>query len=190
MTEHRPLTTTPTPVRLRVEDYLLLDRAGAFEGYVKTELLAGEIFYVNAQHRPHAYAKSELAYRLRRALEALDSHLFVLTEVSIAMPPVSAPEPDIVVTDEPIGEGLVPLASVKLLVEVADTTLQSDLTRKAMLYAEAGVPEYWVADVGGRSIHRLWAPVDQSYSRRDQTGLGSAIAAATIPGLSVETGGL
>lgn len=190
MTEHRPLTTTPTPVRLRVEDYLLLDRAGAFDGYHKTELLAGEIFYMNAQHRPHAYAKSELAYRLRRALEALDAGLAVLMEASVAMPPVSAPEPDIIVTDEPRGPGLVPLASVKLLVEVADTTLHGDLTRKAGLYAEAGVPEYWVVDIGEGVIHRLWMPGGRGYADQDEVRFGSPVAAATLPGLSVETNDL
>ena len=41
MTEMVPLTTVPLPVKLRVEDYLLLDGSGAFDGYGKTELLDG-----------------------------------------------------------------------------------------------------------------------------------------------------
>ena len=60
MTEMVPLTTVPLPVKLRVEDYLLLDGSGAFDGYGKTELLDGEVVYMNAQHRPHARIKSRL----------------------------------------------------------------------------------------------------------------------------------
>ena len=53
MTEHRPLNIAPLPVKLRVDDYLLLDSEGAFEEYRKTELIGGKVYYMNAQHRPH-----------------------------------------------------------------------------------------------------------------------------------------
>jgi hypothetical protein len=39
-----------------------------------------------------------------------------------------------------------------LVVEVADTTLNFDLTTKAGLYAHAGIVEYWVLDVPGRRV--------------------------------------
>jgi Uma2 family endonuclease len=44
-----------------------------------------------------------------------------------------------------------------LVVEVADSTLNFDLTTKAALYARAGIAEYWVLDVSGRRliVHRL-----------------------------------
>jgi Uma2 family endonuclease len=43
-----------------------------------------------------------------------------------------------------------------LVVEVSDTSLNFDLTTKAVLYARAGIPEYWVLDVSGRRliVHR------------------------------------
>ncbi len=41
MTEQVPLTTSPLPYRLTVDDFLRLDEAGAFEGYGKTELIRG-----------------------------------------------------------------------------------------------------------------------------------------------------
>ena len=40
-----------------------------------------------------------------------------------------------------------------LVVEVSDTSLHFDLTRKAALYARASIAEYWVLDVAG---HRLF----------------------------------
>lgn len=140
MTELLPLNTSPLPVKLRVEDYLLLDESGAFEPYQKTELIEGEVYFVNAQHRPHALAKAELYDALRDALRAIGSPLRPLTEASIALSKHDAPEPDIVLTSEPKGEGLIPGASVALVIEISDTTVSGDLKRKAVIYARAGVP--------------------------------------------------
>ena len=190
MTELLPLTTVPLPVRLRLEDYLLLDRAGAFDSYAKTELIDGEIWYVNAQHRPHALLKMELYDRLRDALRKLGSPLRALVEASVAMPPDGAPEPDIVLTDEPGGDGLVPLASVGLVIEVADTTLDYDLGRKATLCARRDIPEYWVAEVSARTIHQLWAPDGEAYGHRREVAFGERIEAATVAGLAVQTSAL
>ncbi len=39
-----------------------------------------------------------------------------------------------------------------LVVEVRDTTLATDLTEKVELYAEAGIADYWVADVDGKRL--------------------------------------
>jgi Uma2 family endonuclease len=190
MTEHRPLNTSPLPVRLRLEDYLLLDESGAFEGYAKTELIAGEIFYVNAQHRPHALAKMQLYDALREALRSIRSDLRAMVEVSIALPPDGAPEPDIVLTSEPRGEGLVPLSSVALVIEVSDTALDADLGRKANLYASAGIAEYWIADINALVVHQMWAPSDGVYGERRSMPFGARIVATSIEALVAETAGL
>ncbi|MBA3878261.1 MAG: Uma2 family endonuclease [Sphingobium sp.] len=187
MTEVLPLNTSPLPVKLRIEDYLLLDRSGAFDAYAKTELIEGEIFYMNAQHRPHARAKSQLFLAISAALRAAKSPLEALVEASIAMPDHCVPEPDIVLTSEPDGEGLIPLGSVALVIEVADTTLAIDLGRKAALYARAGIPEYWVADVGRKVIHQLWAPEGDAYAQRREVAFGERIEVVTVAGLVVET---
>lgn len=98
--------------------------------------------------------------------------------------------PDIVVTSEPDGEGLVPLASARLLVEVADRSLAYDRDKKAGLYATNGVPEYWLADVRAQSIHQHWAPANGVYTERRSVKSGERLDAATIPTLSLETTGL
>ena len=187
MTEQLPLTTTPTPAKLRVEDYLLLDGSGALDRFGKTELIEGEIFYMNAQHRPHARAKTFIYDALRDGLRAIRSRLIALVEASVSMPDDSVPEPDIVVTSEPDGDGLVPLASVMLLVEVADTSLAHDRRRKLRLYARNFVPGYWIVDVNAALIHQLWSPEDDRYAGEHQVRFGEPLHAETIAGLRVET---
>ena len=187
MTEMAPVTNVPLPVKLRVEDYMLLDEAGAFDAYGKTELLDGEVVYMNSQHRPHARVKSRLHIAIANALNGRDDGLEALVEAAIKVPPHNIPEPDIVVTAAADGSGLIPLDSVRLIIEVSDTTLQSDLTRKAAIYARAGVPEYWVADVNAGVIHQLSDPDGSGYVRSRSIPFGERIAAATLPGFAVDT---
>lgn len=188
MTEHQPLNTAPLPVKLRVEDYMLLDGSGAFEAYNKTELIEGEVYFMNAQHRPHARVKSRLMVALADALKGTD--LEAVVEGSVEVPPHNVPEPDIVVTSEPEGEGLIPLRSVRLIVEVSDSTLKTDLSVKAAIYAREAVPEYWVVDVNARVIHQMWAPQGEAYVERRKVAFGERVAAATVEGLVVETAGV
>ena len=187
MTERLSLGPEPVPVKLRVEDYLLLDQSGAFDGYAKTELIEGEVFCVSAQHLAHARIKSRLLLRLAEALGRLGSGLEAIVEVSIAMPPINVPQPDIVLTDQAEGEGLMTLRSARLIVEVADATLRTDLKRKAVIYARHGVPEYWVVDVEGRQVHQLWSPRGEAYTERRLVAFGEPIQSATLTGLVVET---
>jgi Uma2 family endonuclease len=176
--------------KLRIEDLVLLDRAGSFSSYARTELINGTIIVVNAQHRPHARAWSLLFRRIASALEELGSDYEAMLEPSVAMPPHNLPQPDIVVTNEPAGEGFVPVGSVAMLVEVAESTLADDLGVKAQLYAEHGVPEYWVVDLEGEQLHQLWAPSPGGYTERRSIELGQPAEALTIERLLVDTTGL
>lgn len=189
VSEHPPLSE-PRPIKLRIEDYLRLSEAGAFDRYARTELIDGVVYAMNPQHRPHGFAKDELAYRLRRALEAMGSELHVATEQSVAMAPHDQPEPDIILTTEPRGPGAIPGKSVALLVEVAHTSLDHDLLRKAPVYAARGVAEYWVVDVNAGLIHQMWSPKGEAYAGEREVKFGERIEAATIDGLAVATDGL
>lgn len=187
MTEIVPLTIEPRRVKLRVEDYLTLDELGAFDAYGKTELIEGEVVYMNAQHRPHARIKSRLFRLIADELDRLGDGLEALVEGSIAMPPHNVPEPDIALTAEPEGTGLIPLESLALVIEVADATVKNDLGRKQRIYARAGVPEYWVVDVKRATIHQMWAPADKAYAQQREVIFGDSITAATIEGLAIDT---
>jgi Uma2 family endonuclease len=185
-----PRLDTLEKARLRVEDFLLLDRSGAFGGNRRTELIEGDIYYMNAQYRPHARVKAKLYDELRDWVRSSGSALTVMIETTVAMPPHNAPEPDLVLTSEPDGDGPIPVASVALLIEIADTTLKDDLGIKAKTYAAQGVPEYWVADVNGRVIHQMWSLGEGGYAARRVVGFGEKMAAETLVRLVFDTSGL
>jgi Uma2 family endonuclease len=158
---------TQEQVRLRVEDFLWLAEVGALPDHERTELVDGSIYWVAPQHLPHSRMKSDLYDRIRDALRSERPDLRVLTETTVSMPPHDAPLPDIIVLQHVEGDGMIPLASVRLIVEVAVSTLQDDLGTKLQAYAAHGVPEYWVADVAAGVVHQMWAPADSGYGNTE-----------------------
>jgi Uma2 family endonuclease len=91
----------PRPARFTVDEFLRLDETGVFEKHGRTELIQGEIFIMSAQHRRHARTKAQLTRELECALAG--SEWTILTEVTVSMAPNDAPEPDIVLTNDPDG---------------------------------------------------------------------------------------
>lgn len=190
MSELLPIDAGQHRAKLTVRDFVLLDENGAFSAYRKTELIDGDVYFVNAQYRPHALVKTELYDAIRDMLRSNGTEARPVQEASLALSDQSMPEPDITVTNEPRGEGAIPLSSVSLLVEVSDTTLDMDLGRKLAIYAAAGVPEYWVADLNGRVIHQMWSPEGNRYAEHREVSFGEKIEAATLDGLVVQTAAL
>jgi Uma2 family endonuclease len=114
----------------------------------------------------------------------------VLTEVTVDMPPHGAPQPDIVLTSEALGEGPVPVGSVAMVVEVADTTLDFDLGPKAALYAAAAVPEYWIIDLNECRCLLHMGPSSEGYAEQIDVPFGEPLHSGTIDGLTADTHGL
>jgi Uma2 family endonuclease len=181
-----PITNLPEKLGLRVENFEMLEEAGAFEGFSKAELIDGDIIVLNAQYARHGLAKTRLLYLLMRRLEEIGSDLTVYSEVSLRVAPDSMPEPDLFLA--PCQNfGAVPVDGVALVVEIADTTLATDLGRKAQLYAEAGVPEYWVVDLHGMRVVRHDGPGAEGYARRVEMASGDRLVSATLAGVEVDT---
>ena len=74
-------------------------------------MIDGAILYSDAEHRLHARIKSRLFRLLSDRLDDIGG-LEAIVEGAIGIPPLNAPEPDIVVTDDPEGTGPVRLGSV------------------------------------------------------------------------------
>jgi Uma2 family endonuclease len=181
-----PQPRTPHAALIRSDDYEKMVRAGALDRLGRVELRDGTICDMNPQHSEHGYIKSDLAFELRGALRRIGSVLRVGTEITLRADEFNSPAPDISVCDT-FPPGPIPVDAVRLLIEVADTTLADDLGVKRVLYARVGIPEYWVVDVRARTIHLHAEPAGESYLRVVSVRFGEPLAALTIPGLNVDT---
>jgi Uma2 family endonuclease len=101
----------------------------------------------------------------------------------------SFPEPDVAVIIEtsfqfrsfhPRGDEL------QLLVEVADTSVNFDLTVKSGLYARAGVREYWVLDVRERAVFVHRALRGGRYTQITEFGESDRVMPEAMTGAGIE----
>ena len=140
---------------------------GIFEGR-RYELIDGDLIDKMGQNPPHAYA-------IRLVLDWLASFLGT-SQIQVQLPmeaggedrETSVPEPDLAVIAghqsdyqrrHPRGDELL------LAIEVADSSVAFDLSRKAALYANSGIPEYWVLDLPGRMLVVHSQPDGSQYRR-------------------------
>ncbi len=89
----------------------------------------------------------------------------------------SRPEPDLLWVRAARYHDRHPSASdVKLVIEVSDSSLQSDLIEKSALYAEANIVEYWIVDVKGRCVHVFRSPNGGEYTDRNVAKIGEFLS--------------
>jgi len=93
----------------------------------------------------------------------------------------SEPQPDVAVVPKGDYRAAHP-AHALLLIEVADSSLKKDRTVKARLYAERGVPEYWIVDLRGGVIEVHSDVVNGAYARITPYRTGDVIALREFKG--------
>jgi Uma2 family endonuclease len=137
--------------RFTVQDVDRMLAAGVLHEDDPVELLEGEL----VERSPQGDAHRRSIGRLNRALvRAVGDELHVLVQCPIVCSEHSAPEPDFaIVRGEPDAiRGRNPRGDETLLViEIAQTSQDRD-HGKARLYAAAGVPAYWIADLEARRV--------------------------------------
>jgi Uma2 family endonuclease len=144
--------------RLTVDEVMRMLEAGVFEDPQRLELLHGVLTEKSVRSPEHRLLKRYLA----AWLDGPDREVFV--EDPVVVPDrMSLPEPDIAVV--PPGEYRHEHpGDAYLIIEVAMTSLKTDLQVKPSLYAAMGVPDYWVVDVVSRRVHVHRDPTPDGYA--------------------------
>jgi hypothetical protein len=73
----------------------------------------------------------------------------------------------------------------RYFVEIADSSLKLDLGPKVQLYAQCGVPEYWVIDLKSRVTVVHTSPRRRKYARVQRISWASRLTSKTVSGLEV-----
>lgn len=166
-------------MRWTVDDVRRMVESGGFQNPERYELVEGLIVDKMSQNAPHRTA-------LRLVLAAMRGVFAGRAEALAGVPlPLAAtnePEPDVIVA-APVGKEDLRVEDVRLVVEVADTSLRKDQTSKAALYARHGIPEYVLLDVVNRraEIRRYPDPTRETWGEtliltedREFTPLGAS----------------
>ncbi len=170
-------------LHLTISEYSHMVASGAFEAiHRKVELIRGELVETNPAGPVHNDLIDYLTNWSVRATERAKIHIRVQSSLEF-MQLDSCPEPDIswvksrrYLDSHPTG------ADTLLVIEVADSSVKSDRTDKADLYAEAGIPECWVVDVQGKCIYVMREIVAGGHYGWQQTAkVGESISPLAQP---------
>jgi Uma2 family endonuclease len=167
---------------LRRAQYDQMVAAGLFDDQ-RVELLRGVLVEMSPQGPPHADASALLTELLIRMLPTTAQ---VRCHLPFAASDVSEPEPDVAVYPARRFGADHPDAAF-IVIEVADSSLRKDRGLKSEIYAEAGVPEYWIIDLVHGAVEVRTAPVDGHYTRTVTYGRGERIALAAFPDVELAT---
>ena len=160
--ERPALNTGLREHRITLAEFERMIEAGVFEPGVKLELLDGTILEMSAIGLEHAKCVKNLSKRLDRML---GDRVEVDRQNPILLPTDGRPEPDIVLYDLNVGDDRLPEpADVLLVIEVADSSLQDDRTRKLRLYARDGIREYWIRNLTDDQLEVYRDPDGERYA--------------------------
>jgi Uma2 family endonuclease len=132
--------------RFTVAQYQEMTATGILTGNDRVELLNGWIVDKMAHNAPH---DSSVARITRRLVRQLPDEWWLLVQLAITLQS-SEPEPDFAIVRGPDTRysRRKPLArDVRLVMEVADSTLLYDRRWKLRMYAQARIPEYWIINL-------------------------------------------
>jgi Uma2 family endonuclease len=141
------------PWRWSVAQFERAVALGLFSPEQRLELLEGELYERPMENPPHAYTTDAVYDLLARTLDL--STCFLRNQHALPLTEDSAPIPDLAVIrgkrsdftqSHPTAE------DVLLVIEISDATVSQDRNAKAGIYAEAGIQEYWIVNLGRRRL--------------------------------------
>lgn len=148
------------PLRVSVERYHDLIRAGAFSEHDAVELLDGVVTEKMSKNPRHALATRKIDWALSQLIVQLPSEAWHVRNQEPVTIGNSEPEPDIAIVRGKLDDYAnrhPGIGEIALVVEVADTSLVTD-RYKAEIYAAAEVPSYWLVNLSDRTIEVYESP--------------------------------
>lgn len=184
-------------VRLTVEQFHGLIGTGIFEEGAAIELLDGLMVWKDRSDRGEdsrmqGTRHTRAIRRLLRLFQPAESVGYSLqSQLPVTLGVDQSPEPDVAILIGPIErfDSHHPTPhEIRLLVEVSDSSLNTDRTTKLAIYAEAGVPEYWIVNLVDSQIHVYWQPIRSggTYANERTYSLTDAIAFALDPTRTID----
>lgn len=168
-----------------VHEYHLMVDAGILCEDDRVELIRGEVLEMTPIGPRHSAA----VLRANNALgKIVGDRAIVGVQGSIRLDEYDEPQPDIYLLrpkEDFYASGHAGAKDVFLIVEMADSSLLYDQTIKMELYAETGVPEYWVADIQNDCVVVYNDPANGGYRTVRTFGRGTSVVPQLLPDLSI-----
>ena len=168
-----------------VDEYYAMADAGILSPGERVELIDGEIIPMSPIGDRHAYSVDELNELL---ITRLGGRARVRSQNPVRLGRDREIQPDISILrlrDDSYVSGHPVSDDVLLLIEVSDSTLDYDRDVKLPMYAAAGIPEAWIANIPGRQVEAYSEPSGGEYRNRRVFGRGESVSPLAFPDISI-----
>lgn len=173
----QPTDREPKPLRWTKSEYYRLGEMGFFENK-RVELIEGEIIEMQPIGGEHVRAVNVGNRVLSRAF---GEGFYVSVQNPLDLGEDTEPMPDLaVIAGDPAASAEVP-ATAALIVEVADSSVRYDRTRKARVYARAGIADYWIVNLVDRTLEVYRQPGADGYADPRVYRPGDTVAPLAAP---------
>jgi Uma2 family endonuclease len=164
---------------LKRSEYDRLIELGVFDDE-RVELIQGVLVKRSPQEAPHASTVQKLTKLLMTRLQERGS---VRSQLPLALSDDTEPEPDVAVV--PLGDYETEHPHTALLIiEVADSSLKKD-RGKAAVYASAGIAEYWIVNLGARTVEAYSSPEGDRYAEVRTLRTGDTLRPLALPDVAI-----
>ena len=168
-----------------VDEYYRMTDAGILSPDDRVELIEGEVIRMSPIAKFHASCVNRITSLFT---ELVGRRAIVSVQNPVRLNDFSEPQPDVALLkprDDFYASRQPGPEDVLLIVEVADTSASYDRAVKIPLYAQAGIPEVWLADLPGDFVGVFASPVNGRYqnireARRGETLTLSSLAEITV----------
>ncbi len=171
--------------RLTVDEYYRMAEVGLLAPDAQVELIQGEIIDMVPVGSRHAAAVIMLTDLLVPAAGKL---AFAVAQSPIRLDQYSEPQPDFVLLkrrEDYYAERLPDPDDVLLLIEVSNSTLRYDRSRKIPLYARHSIAEVWLIDLQRKQLHQFRQPLAGVY-QESRIFKGGQIELPLEPSVTIE----
>ena len=163
------------------DDCLRMAETGILSPLERVELIRGEILVMSPIGPRHAAAVDGTTEAL---IECSARRAIVRSQTPVVLDRLAAPQPDITLLrrrDDFYASQHPGAPDILLIVEIADSSLEYDMTVKLGLYAILGITEYWVADLKNNRLLVYSQPVGDTYREMREVHRGDSVAPHLLP---------
>jgi Uma2 family endonuclease len=182
---------TQTSKRLfTVHEYHRMVDAGILCEDDRVELIRGEIIEMSPIGPRHNAAILRANHTLSRIV---GNHAIIGVQGSIRLDEYDEPQPDVYLLrpkDDFYASGHAGAPDIFVIIEMADSSLEYDTEVKMPLYAETGVPEYWIADIRNDRLIAYSNPRENTYSATRELHRGETITPQLLPNCRIPVAAL
>lgn len=182
----RPALPVPRPLRWTCAEFHRFGDMGAFEGR-GAMLIDGVILEQGPMSPPHAVTLGLVEEAVRTAF---NTGWRVRQRMPLVLGQHLDPLPDFAVVPGWPRDYTGHPTTADLVLEVSDSSLDFDTNDKRLLYARAGIREYWVVDINSRRLLVYRDPHAGDYATQLALGPADAAAPLAAPAASVRVADL